>query len=67
MIEVLLNGEKMHLQEGVNIEEMITALAYHDSTFAVAINGTFVSLKAYHETTIKQGDEIEILAPMVGG
>ncbi len=67
MIDIVLNGEKKSIPKELNIQEMIAFFDYHDSTFAVALNGTFVSLKNYHDTTVKNGDEIEILAPMVGG
>ncbi len=67
MIEIVLNGEKKEIEESMTIDKMLEVLSYHDSTFAVAVNGTFVPLKSYGEVKIKQGDEIEILAPMVGG
>ncbi len=67
MIEIVLNGEKREIEAGLSIEALIAILDYHDSTFAVAVNGTFVPLNAYEKTVIKSGDEIEILAPMVGG
>jgi len=66
MIEIVVNGKKKHIK-ACNIEELIEILGYHDNSFAVAVNGTFVSLKNYHDTLIKSDDEIEILAPMVGG
>jgi len=66
MIEIVVNGKKERMN-ACNIQELIEILGYHDNSFAVAINGTFVSLKKYEETMIKSDDEIEILAPMVGG
>ncbi|HIP03004.1 MAG TPA: sulfur carrier protein ThiS [Campylobacterales bacterium] len=67
MIEIVINGEKQSLKEDINIKEMIEILGYEDNSFAVAINGTFVSLKAYENTKIQEQDTIDILAPMVGG
>ena len=66
MIEIVVNGKKERLK-ACNIQELIEILGYHDNSFAVAVNGTFVALKRYHDTILKNGDEIEILAPMVGG
>ncbi len=66
MIEIVVNGKKESIK-ACNIAELIEILGYHDNSFAVAVNGTFVALKNYHDTTLKNGDEIEILAPMVGG
>jgi sulfur carrier protein len=67
MIEIVINGEKQNLKEDINIKEMIEILGYEDNSFAVALNGTFVSLKAYENTKIQAKDTIDILAPMVGG
>ena len=66
MIEIVVNGKKEQVK-ACNITQLIELLGYHDNSFAVAVNGTFVPLKAYHDRVIKAGDEIEILAPMVGG
>jgi len=67
MIEVVVNGEKSEIKEDLNIDEMIAVLGYKEKSFAVAINNTFVPLSEYKECKIKDGDLIEILAPMVGG
>jgi len=67
MIEIIVNGEKQEVKKDINIKEMIETLGYKEKSFAVAVNGTFVALKKYEETEIKVDDEIEILAPMVGG
>ena len=66
MIEIVLNGIKERIAP-CSLQEMLERLGYEDEAFAVAINGTFVSLKSYHDRQINEGDEIEILAPMVGG
>jgi len=66
MIEILLNGVKEKIVP-CTLKEMLEKLSYEDEAFAVAINGTFVPLKSYHDRQINEGDEIEILAPMVGG
>jgi len=67
MIDIVVNGEKQMLKTETNIKEMVEHLGYEEKSFAVAVNGTFVSLKEYEKTTIKKGDVIDILAPMVGG
>ncbi len=67
MIEIVVNGEKQSIKKECNIKDMVDALGYEHNSFAVAINGTFVSLKEYKKTEIKAGDTIDILAPMVGG
>jgi len=67
MIKVSVNGEVKELDENLNIKEMIEALNYKTKGFAVAVNTTFVSIKNYEETIIKDGDTIDILAPVQGG
>ncbi len=67
MIKVSVNGEIKELQEGLNVSQMIEALNYKTKGFAVAINTTFVSIKSYEKTIIKDSDTIDILAPVQGG
>ncbi len=67
MIEITVNGDKKSLNKGSNIEDMLKKLSYEDHAFAVALNGTFVSLKEYKKQKLKADDKIEILAPMQGG
>ncbi len=67
MIKVSVNGEIKELPEGLNIAQMIKALAYQTKGFAVAVNTTFVPIAAYENTIIKEGDKIDILAPVQGG
>ena len=67
MIKVSVNGEIKELPKGLNVSQMIEALNYKTKGFAVAINTTFVSIKSYEETIIKDGDTIDILAPVQGG
>jgi sulfur carrier protein len=67
MIQVSVNGEVKELENGLNITEMIEALEYKVKGFAVAVNTTFVPIAKYDETMIKEGDKIDILAPVQGG
>ena len=67
MIKVSVNGEVKELENDLNISEMIEALEYKVKGFAVAVNTTFVPLAKYDETIIKEGDTIDILAPVQGG
>ena len=51
----------------MNIHQMIEELEYKQKGFAVALNGTFVSLATYESTIINDSDTIDILAPVQGG
>ncbi len=67
MIDIVVNGEKQTVTDGINIKEMIVELDYQTAGFAVALNGTFVALNSYESTTIKANDRVEILSPVQGG
>lgn len=67
MIKVSVNGEVKELDNDLNISEMIEVLEYKVKGFAVAVNMTFVPIAKYNETIIKEGDTIDILAPVQGG
>ena len=55
------------IKVSVNVGQMIEALEYKVKGFAVAVNTTFVPIATYDETIIKEGDTIDILAPVQGG
>ncbi|EIF50157.1 MULTISPECIES: sulfur carrier protein ThiS [Sulfurovum] len=67
MIKVSVNGEVKELENNLNVSQMIEALEYKVKGFAVAVNTTFVPIAKYDETMIKEGDTIDILAPVQGG
>ncbi len=67
MIKISVNGEIKEVEADLNIKQLIEALNYQQKGFAVAVNTTFVSIKAYEETIINDGDTIDILAPVQGG
>ncbi|HEY9128346.1 MAG TPA: sulfur carrier protein ThiS [Sulfurovum sp.] len=67
MIKVSVNGEVKELENDLNVSEMIEVLQYKVKGFAVAVNTTFVPIAKYNETIIKEGDTIDILAPVQGG
>jgi sulfur carrier protein len=67
MIKVSVNGEIQELNKNLNVSQMIQALEYKVKGFAVAVNTTFVPIAKYDETIIKEGDTIDILAPVQGG
>ncbi len=67
MIKVSVNGELQEIVEGLNIHQLIDVLEYKVKGFAVAVNTTFVPISEYDNVTIKDGDTIDILAPVQGG
>ena len=67
MIKVSVNGELKELEKNLNVNQLIQALDYKQKGFAIAVNTTFVSIKAYEKTIINDGDTVDILAPVQGG
>ena len=67
MIKISVNGEIKELEREFNIFELIEVLEYKIKGFAVAVNMTFVPIAQYKNTMIKEGDKIDILAPVQGG
>jgi len=63
---LLVNGER-RLLEARTLAEALVALDYADAIVATALNGEFVPARARAETTIADGDRIEIVAPRQGG
>ena len=46
---------------------MLIARRGHPATVAVAVNQVFVPRSRHVDTTLKEGDQVEIVAPMQGG
>ncbi|SFV62996.1 hypothetical protein MNB_SV-3-1615 [hydrothermal vent metagenome] len=67
MIEIIVNGKRKTIPEGLNIKKMIEAIEHKGEGFAVALNGMFVALSTYETTIVKDNDSIEILSPVQGG
>ena len=67
MIRVSVNGEIKEIEEALNVIELLKVLEYKKEGFALAINTTFIAIKSYSNTIIKEGDTIDILAPVQGG
>jgi len=67
MIEIIVNGKRQSIPNGLNVKEMIEAIGHKGEGFALALNGTFVALSNYETTMVRDNDSVEILAPVQGG
>ncbi|VUD59307.1 hypothetical protein TDB9533_02643 [Thalassocella blandensis] len=68
MIKVFINDEVKTLRENLLLTQLLTEETIAPtSTFAIAINESFVPKTRYAETQLQDGDRIEILSPMQGG
>ncbi len=62
---IQLNGTTMPLTDET-VAQLIEAVQ-PPSPFAVAVNTIFVPKGQYHETSLKAGDVVDIVNPIVGG
>lgn len=66
-IEILHNGKTTIIDESCSLATTLMNWGYTKNIFAVAINQVFIPKDKHSQTTLKQNDEIEIVAPMQGG
>jgi sulfur carrier protein len=82
-MQILLNGAWRELAAGasaqrgggtpdgaagpVTLEAMLQVFGYRGATVATAVNGEFVPAGARHALHLREGDRVEVLAPMQGG
>jgi sulfur carrier protein len=63
---LIINGEAQDVF-APSLAHLLDVLELADTVVATAINGRFVRLADRPATPLKEGDKIEILAPMQGG
>jgi len=66
MISVTINGKRRELAAEASLPELLASLNVNPRTVAVAINGEVVPKREYPQTTVRDGDVLEIVR-MVGG
>ncbi|GGE90527.1 sulfur carrier protein ThiS [Stappia taiwanensis] len=63
---IKVNGEARSVEPDT-LSAVLDALGYGEAIVATALNGEFVPVEARTETRLRDGDRLEILAPMQGG
>ena len=64
-MDILINNEPHNLS--VQTMADLIAQIQPEAPFAVAVNTVFVPKSAYENTTLKDGDKVEIVRPVAGG
>lgn len=67
MISISVNGEFHNINDNTNISQLLLVLNYGSKGFSVAVNSMFVAISEYENVIIKNGDTVDILAPVQGG
>lgn len=66
-IRMQLNGEEFFIESEMTVKALLQHQEIEANAVAVAIDACFVPRHAYATTTITEGANIEIIAPMQGG
>jgi sulfur carrier protein len=67
VLNVSLNGEALHLTETIGLARLLEQQGYQTQKIAVAINGEFVPRSQYTETSINEGDKVDVIQAVGGG
>lgn len=65
-MQIFVNGDR-HDVEPDTLAAALTALGFGGRKIATALNGDFVPAAVRQTTRLKDGDRIEVVAPMQGG
>lgn len=66
-MKITLNGVEKPLKTETPITALLESEGFADKLVAVAVNGAFVPKSRHASALLKDGDQIEIVAPMQGG
>lgn len=64
-MKITINGNSQVIQAN-NLEDLLLELKYQGK-LATALNENFIPFKERKKTALKDGDRVEIVAPMEGG
>ena len=65
-MRVIVNGEQREINSS-RVDALLGELEYEGTHFAIALNYDVVPKSRWAETSLKPGDEIEIITPRQGG
>ena len=66
-MNIIVNGSEQKLEKEMSLAEILKALDYPSESVAAALNGEFVPRSEFDQTTVRDGDTLELVAPMQGG
>jgi sulfur carrier protein len=65
-MRVIINGEAREIA-ATRVDALLGELDYEGTHFAIAVNYDVLPKSRWAETSLKSGDEIEIITPRQGG
>jgi sulfur carrier protein len=66
-MDILLNGNKYNVPDGITVKELIALREIKTSIFAVERNREVVPRKLHESTRLAPGDQVEIAVAVGGG
>lgn len=66
-MNLIVNGEKTHLDHAPNVAALVAALELDSRKLAVELNLEIVPKSLYAQTPLKDGDRLEIVQFVGGG
>lgn len=66
-MDLVLNGDRRTMDDGASVADLVRRLDLAPERVAVEVNGTLVRRAAYAETTLAEGDRVEIVTLVGGG
>ena len=66
-MEIILNGNKFDVPEGITVKELIALRQIKTAIFAVERNREVVPRKLHETTRLSPGDQVEIAVAVGGG
>ena len=66
-MNISINGEQRTLEEGLNLQQLITILALENKRLAIEINQEIIPRSEHASYTLKQDDVVEIVQAIGGG
>ena len=65
-MNIIVNAEPRDVA-AETLEEALQELEFTSPAIATAVNGCFIPRENYRDTSLSNGDRLEVLAPMQGG
>ena len=66
-IEILINGTRKEVPEGLNIEQLLASLNVPGDRVAIELNRAIVGKRAWGSTPVEAGAQLEIVQFVGGG
>lgn len=66
-MHITLNGEERELLDGMSVAELVTTISARTSGLAVAVNSEVVPRSGWSDTSVADGDRVEVVTAVQGG